>query len=243
MSSAKPWDKQEEEPSLWWERFNKFYRPLGPSRTLTQAYKKYYEEKHGKAPTRPGYTADWGRKAELHEWRRRAESWDEELHRGAIAAEKEASIEMTRRQMTDSTAVQTLAMNEIIKRGFASEKGIGTIVRAWKAAVEVERTARGIPDSLAKIGEMEEDELRRTLARELARASIREETQTHEPLSDGKDASESTGGQQKRDTDSVSGPAVPGSDGVSEKSGWVREGRTGSETEELSSDDATDSSE
>lgn len=240
MSTArKPWDRIDGEPSVWFDRFNRFYRPLGPSRTLTEAYRVYYEEKNGAPPTRPGYTSEWGKKSTLYEWQRRAEAWDEEIHKEAIAVEREASIEMTKRQVQDANAVQTLAMNEIIKKGFATEN-VGAIVRAWKAAVEVERTARGIPEILAKIGEMDDDELKRTLARELARASIREETGRLISEPDGEDAGFFEGSAEPWNEDTVSGPEISSAGGVSETSGEIRDGDTSSETEVVSGEDTTD---
>jgi len=223
--ASKPWDKRPEEPSLWWHRFNKFYRPQGPGRTLTQAYRSAYEEKNGRTPTRAGYSADWKEKATIWDWQGRAEAWDEELFREQTAYEKAEALEMTGRQIRDSKAVQTLAMNEILKRGFAKESTVA-VFRALAKAQELERTARQIPDSLAEIGEMDDDELKRALAKELVTAGISETDRGKwdDTLADGADVSEVEGVPQETDQGDNGPDRVSGADTVPEEPSGIRKG-------------------
>ncbi|MCK5644547.1 MAG: hypothetical protein KAJ19_27360 [Gammaproteobacteria bacterium] len=236
MSSEarKPWDKRENEPSLWWDRFNRFYRPQGPGRTLTQAYRSAYEEKNGASPTRAGYSAAWKEKATLWNWQGRAEAWDEELHREQTAYEKAEALEMTGRQIKDAKAVQTLAMNEILKRGFAKESTVA-VFRALAKAQELERTAREIPDNLAKIGEMDDDELKRAIAKELIRGGLSEADRElgHDSDSDGGTVRETDGSEQASGDSDDRPNGVPGPDAVSAGPSGVRDKRTESEAEKL----------
>ena len=238
MSSeaSKPWDKRKEEPSLWWDRFNRFYRPQGPGRTLTQAYRSAYEEKNGRKPTRAGYSADWKNKSTMWEWQTRAEAWDEELFREQTAYEKAEALEMTSRQIKDAKAVQTLAMNEILKRGFAKSDTVA-VFRALAKAQELERTARQIPDNLAEIGEMDDDELKRALAKELVTAGLSEADRGlwDESVSDGVDAGEVEGSEETPDESDHGPDRVSGADTVPEEPGAVRDGSSESEAEKLAS--------
>jgi hypothetical protein len=242
-SEAKAWDKREQEPSLWWGRFNKFYRPQGPGRTLTQAYRSAYEEKNGKAPTRRGYSADWKDKAELWNWAERAEAWDEELHREQTAYETAEALEMTSRQIKDAKAVQTLAMNEILKRGFAKESTVA-VFRALAKAQELERTAREIPDNLAKIGEMDDDELKRAIAKELVRGGISEPDRGlgHDSHSDGGTVREADGSEQAERGSDDRPERVSGADSVPEEPSEVRDGGAESEAEVVADHGAQETS-
>lgn len=233
-SEAKVWDKRDQEPSLWWDRFNRFYRPQGPGRTLTQAYRAAYEEKNGKKPTRAGYSVDWKTKAEIWNWAERAEAWDEELFREQTAYEKAESLEMTGRQIKDAKAVQTLAMNEILKRGFAKESTVA-VFRALAKAQELERTAREIPDALAEIGEMDDDELKRALARELVTAGLSDSDreQWDDSFSDGSDVGEVEGSQEASDEGDDRPDGVSSTDGIPEEASGIRDGRSESEAPKL----------
>jgi hypothetical protein len=234
--ASKPWDKRDNEPSLWWGRFDKFYRPQGPGRTLTQAYRLSYEEKNGRPPTRAGYSADWKNKAELWEWKERAAAWDTELHKEQIGYEKSEALEMTKRQIQDAKAIQTLAMNEIIERGFTKESTVA-VARILAQAQQLEQAARAIPDNLAKIGEMNDDELKRAIAKELVRADISgsDREQWDEALGTGSAVSEADGSEQA-ERDSLDGPdRLSGADTVPEESGSVRDGSSEGETEKLAS--------
>ena len=237
-SEIKPWDKGEGEPSRWWDRFNRFYRPQGAARTLTLAYRAYYEEVHGHPPTRPGYTADWKNKSILYEWAQRAEAWDEELYRETIAAEKAKAIEMTTRQIADSKAIQTLAMSELVKRGFSKESTV-SIARALATAQNQERAARGIPEHLADIGGMSDEEIEREIARELVRAGISESGKEFKSDShaDGNDAGEVKGSEQEKPDDIDRHIGLPGVGSVSDEASGIRDRSTEGDAEELADKD------
>ncbi len=81
------WDRQQDEPNLWYERFV-IFRDLGPDRSLEAAYQAYEAEKQQKAakssnsasppkmrPKRP--SGAWYENCNKWQWRERAELYDE----------------------------------------------------------------------------------------------------------------------------------------------------------------------
>lgn len=82
-SITTPWLMQEGEPSLWFNRFLKYYLPLGAGRTLTQAYLFYLKEENPElaaAKEESGRyintTRSWSENARIWHWRERAEAFD-----------------------------------------------------------------------------------------------------------------------------------------------------------------------
>jgi len=78
-----PWLMQENEPSKWFNYFLMYYLPLGPGRTLTQAYIAYLKiEKPEIAEAKEASgryintTRNWSETARLWHWRERAEAFD-----------------------------------------------------------------------------------------------------------------------------------------------------------------------
>lgn len=78
-----PWLMLEDESSTWYNRFLMYYLPLGPGRTLTQAYLRYCEnekpETAEKIRNREYYTnasSTWSKACAEYGWRSRAEAFD-----------------------------------------------------------------------------------------------------------------------------------------------------------------------
>jgi len=69
------WDRIQGEPSAWFDRFDRFYRPLGAERSIEKAFKAFLTSK-GKplGKRRPGQL--WYDKAREWKWAERAEAWD-----------------------------------------------------------------------------------------------------------------------------------------------------------------------
>lgn len=166
----RPWDRWEGEDSKWFDRFDRFYRAQGPGRSLSEAYRQYYKEQYGHLPERPGYTTGWGNVSKEWKWQERAEAWDVEIRRARLEAEKEKSAEMAKRHIESAQAVQALALETIISKGITDTS---VALRAWRQAVDVESKARGIPEHIAKVAELSDEQLRRELAKRLAGVSVR----------------------------------------------------------------------
>lgn len=78
-----PWLRLEDEKSTWYNRFLLYYLPLGPGRTLTQAYVRYLEAENAEAAEEKkasGHSINaashWSEMARVNDWRERADAFD-----------------------------------------------------------------------------------------------------------------------------------------------------------------------
>jgi hypothetical protein len=82
VGERKPWDRQPGEKAMWYNRFDAYYRPLGPERSLLAAYNAWRKEAQ-KSATK-SVAKSWQLNARKWSWRERAEAWDaaerERLH-------------------------------------------------------------------------------------------------------------------------------------------------------------------
>ena len=178
------WDRWPNEPPNWFERFDRYYRSLGPGRTLTAAYQIHYKDIHGKLPSRAGVIDSWNEESKKWEWKTRAEAWDAKVRQEMLRAEEEELVEMARRHTQSAQAIQALALEKILDDGF---KDSATALRGWKQGVQVEKSARGVPDHIAEVAELDDDELNEQLAKAIQRAGgvRRDESETEgEPSSE-----------------------------------------------------------
>lgn len=84
-----PWERQEGEPNLWYQRFER-YRLAGPTRSLLGTVNAEKAERgvQRRARSTPGA---WQRKFEKWNWKARAEAWDAYIaHKIASEAEAKA---------------------------------------------------------------------------------------------------------------------------------------------------------
>lgn len=73
--SIDAWDRQPDEPSKWFARFD-VYRLLGPSRSIGKAYRKW-RIMDGRENVQITGNAIWVEQGKLWDWDARAEAWDE----------------------------------------------------------------------------------------------------------------------------------------------------------------------
>jgi hypothetical protein len=88
VGERKPWDRQPGEKAMWFHRFDTYYRPLGPERSLLAAYNAWRVQK-GKEKRSGGVSRAWMRNARKWDWQERAEAWDEAERQRRHAEEKE----------------------------------------------------------------------------------------------------------------------------------------------------------
>jgi hypothetical protein len=127
-----PWLQMENEPPQWFERFNKYYLPLGTGRTLLKAMMGYIvEEEPHKAEAwlanpRTSASVQWSEMASAWQWRLRARAYDTIRMRGAIAQMEEARaiiIENTPKaakalvESLENPRLAVAAAKEILDRG------------------------------------------------------------------------------------------------------------------------------
>lgn len=102
MSDESIWEQRPGEPIRWFERFDRYYRPLGAGRSLLLAYKKWEAaeapsrqkkaEKGRKRQIKSAPTS-WREAAKVWRWESRAEAWDLQQ----LAEEKQAEQEVRER--------------------------------------------------------------------------------------------------------------------------------------------------
>lgn len=86
-----PWEQQEGEPTVWFDRFT-YYKLMGATkRTVQRAYREHLL-KSGAAPQNKLPSHQWAEVAKEYHWKERAEAWDAEQQLLlAAAAEEEFS--------------------------------------------------------------------------------------------------------------------------------------------------------
>ena len=73
---AHPWDRQDREPNLWYQRFERF-KLAGPTRSLLEIYNaERVAKSRGESPQAPG---SWRDASKAWRWHERAEAWDKHL--------------------------------------------------------------------------------------------------------------------------------------------------------------------
>jgi len=90
-----PYDQQENEPQLWYERFVQYYLLLGPGRTLRKAWLMHLldakPDRYEKASkTRVSADVNWSEKCTEWSWRDRADAYDSEMSQQAMKSVESA---------------------------------------------------------------------------------------------------------------------------------------------------------
>lgn len=161
IMTDQPWNQQPGEPVRWFNRFDSFYRPLGPERTLEEAWRRCQvaEAKSSKAK-RPG--SYWYNASQRWNWKKRAQAWDMAQRQKRIAAEEQARAEMLKRHAQEGQVLQQAGLDRL--RQMRAEEKIGDLspgqARMFiKTGIIVERQALGLPDHLLAVAAMTDDEL------------------------------------------------------------------------------------
>lgn len=165
---GRPWDRQRDddgelEPMLWFSRFDTYYRPQGPERSLLGSYNLWQAEKGKKKSNSP--SGAWYNAWQEWRWQERAEAWDLEERRKRIAEEEAQRREMRRRHLQYARAMQAVAsyeldqMRKLIEAGRPIDLPEGEVRRWLVEAIGIERQARGIPDHLLAVATMDDDQL------------------------------------------------------------------------------------
>ena len=93
------WERQPDEPAMWFHRFDLYYRVLGPERTLYGANQLWRLAKGTKGAFQ-GAANSWKRKAALWRWKERAEAWD--AHQRRKRLDEQQSLRDARRERAES---------------------------------------------------------------------------------------------------------------------------------------------
>ena len=141
------WDKQPNEPELWYSRFDT-YRSLGSTRTLESAFNAAKRSERFSA-ARPG--AAWHDAARRYQWRERAESWDEAERVKLRSAEqtrrfdaREQRIGVTRKLLDAALRVIEIAELPALEISEARDL-LPTIRMLLRDALTIQRQEFGAP--------------------------------------------------------------------------------------------------
>lgn len=130
MSDLPPWNNQPNEPMVWFERFDKFYRPLGAERSLLSAYRawkkveksqktaqkseivrnspKKSDEKPPKLPTSVPPT--WREAAVRWRWESRAAAWD----KAQAAERRQAELQAIQKSRDQRISLLNVTFNKAL---------------------------------------------------------------------------------------------------------------------------------
>lgn len=152
-----PWDRQPDEPILWFDRFDRCFRLLGTERTLLAAYRIWHKE--GGYKTASSYSS-WKDYARKWYWPERAEAWDEAERRERLRAEEEARAKMLREHIAMARAIWGQGLSQL-KRMIKEEVALTpSEARIYiKDGITLERQARGLPEYLLEIAQLSDEEL------------------------------------------------------------------------------------
>jgi hypothetical protein len=139
-----PWDRQPEEPSRWFARFER-YRMAGSGRSLLGAVNGEQAEKGGQRRTK--VSGAWDRAAARWRWRQRAEAWDDQQRDKARETHAQEVAEMNQRHIQEARALQAKAIARL-KSLVEDDLSATDVVRYFIEATKLERTALGEPETI-----------------------------------------------------------------------------------------------
>ena len=169
----KPWNRQPGEPAMWFHRFDTYYRPLGPERTLQAAYDTWrrQERTETNSGARQGATKAWRSRSTEWHWQERAEAWDAEERRKRIAVEETERAEMLRRHVQIARGLQSIGLKRLRQLDATPEELSPAEARQYlKESIEIERKARGLPTFLLELMAMTDEQLLAYYAQLLAQS-------------------------------------------------------------------------
>lgn len=156
------WNRRDDEPVAWYERFIRYYIPLGTTRSLFKAYKvclaiedpKQLEKLDDKSNT----PLDWSRAANEYEWVERAAAYDEKMFSDEGAVElarqllKNSALDAatTLHRALSNPRLQVAAAKEILDRS-------GVLAASIQLSKELPFTADEMAEATKEIEEWEKN--------------------------------------------------------------------------------------
>lgn len=129
------WDRQASEPSRWFYRFDTYYRPIGPERSLLGAYRTWHQADKGRKSQSVSAPTSWRMAAEKWRWAERAEAWDVQQRLARLKDEDEARRKNRERRVALLNATLARASDALIKLD-ATDAKWSDVVAAIKLAVQ-----------------------------------------------------------------------------------------------------------
>lgn len=174
--AGKLWNRQRDdsgkiEPWLWFDRFDRFYRPFGPTRSILGAYRRQLEnagknEMAARVTTAP---KNWYENSKKWEWDRRAEAYEDHLRGIRLEEEEEAIRQMRERHIALAIGLQQIGGRVLASLSEQEVEELARLVSPTEArhyirdGVTEERRARQLPEHaleiVTRIEQMTVDEL------------------------------------------------------------------------------------
>ena len=159
VPGRKLWEKLPNEPDTWYDRFDRYYRPLPEHvRTMVAAYNAYRQDtgKKGNRPVPPL----WTRYGRQFGWKQRAAAWDEELRRQRRLEEQKESAVMFERHRQAAQALQNVGYAALHALAQQPEQLTPADVRMFiRDGIRLERESSGIPEEILTFQSMGDHEL------------------------------------------------------------------------------------
>lgn len=169
---SEPWRREKGEPAQWFHRLDAYFRPLGPERTIEEAWRRWKAaEAKVRKSKRP--SVHWYKASDKWRWKERAEAWDASERRKRIAVEEEARAEMLKRHTRQAQALQSIGSmrlqlfdrkrldrmepDERVKE--LKELKLSEARHYVQDGTALERQARGLPEHLIAVTQMKDDDL------------------------------------------------------------------------------------
>lgn len=149
-SVGRLWDRQGREPARWFHRFDAYYRPIGPERSLLAAYRMWREAEKGIKSDAVGAPGSWREAAERWQWAERAEAWDVAQRLERLKEEDEARRRNRERRIALLNATLARASDALLKLN-ANEAKWSDVIGAIRLAVQELRHEYGDDVTTVKV--------------------------------------------------------------------------------------------
>lgn len=144
------WDRQAGEPARWFHRFDAYYRPLGPERSLLAAYKRWRRADRDRSSPAVSAPTSWREAAERWGWAERAEAWDVGQRLERLKEEDIARRKNRERRIALLNATMARASDALLKLD-ANDARWGDVIAAIRLAVQELRHEYGDDVTTVKV--------------------------------------------------------------------------------------------
>jgi hypothetical protein len=163
--NPRPWDPLPDEKPQWFDRFDKYFRPFWPEISVLGAYLRFLEDKQrevagqvGKKPKSAPHT--WMAAADRWRWKERAQAFADTLFMDRRQVEDEERRKMIERHRDIARKMNEAALKRLEQFIKDPESLDATEVRLYLvAAINIERTAYGMPTDMVGLLNLSDDEL------------------------------------------------------------------------------------
>lgn len=160
-----PWNQQIAEPIVWFERFDKHYRPLGAERSLLAAYRAWKQaensqkaresvQKRAKARQNAprSVPSSWREAAVRWRWEARAAAWDA----GQAAERRQAELQAIQKSREQRISLLNLTFNkalEAMTKVQTTNRPLGEVTNAIRVVVQELRHEYRLVEATAEKGQ------------------------------------------------------------------------------------------